>query len=173
MIHNFDDLKEEPCRDHEGSNLTPEGEWICAKCNVVIPDPEPFESAFKAIAHVSCGPMCDNCYEEWYQVEIEKQKKIEALKDVEILDETVGALAFSGTTKIHIRFQDGQYEARVGFAVMGHTNMDEWEYQACGCNPFHPDFNDNYASGVAPTRRKALYLLVCEMKDNSESFFSF
>lgn len=57
-------------------------------------------------------------------------------------------IGVAGTTPVHVKqMDDGTFKARVGIAIMGMTNMDEAEFEACGHNPFSPKFHDNFAEG--------------------------
>lgn len=79
----------------------------------------------------------------------------------------------SGTTPVWIRVdRDGSFEARVGFALMGMTNMEESEFEACGYNPFHPEFRDNYAIGKGSSEEEALADLESEMKKTGDSLWA-
>lgn len=86
------------------------------------------------------------------------------------------AVGISGTTKVYVRkhpFKDTprMFEARVGFALMGSTNMTEAEFKACGYNPFHSKFNDNYAIGWGATEDEAIADLRRELSEMSNHLF--
>lgn len=66
-------------------------------------------------------------------------------------------IGVSGTTPCFVKqTDDGKYEVRMGFSLMGSTNMTDDEFTACGHNPFHPNFRDNYVSGVGWTEDSAV-----------------
>jgi hypothetical protein len=65
-------------------------------------------------------------------------------------------LGISGTTPVHVRREGDRYEARVGVALMGATNMDTAGFEACGHDPFHDRFYDNYAHGFGSTEQEAI-----------------
>lgn len=81
-------------------------------------------------------------------------------------------IGVSGTTPVHVKqLEDGTFKARVGIAVMGFTNMDESGFEACGHNPFHPEFNDNWAEGTGPTEEAAIAAMKAEMRDLADSMW--
>lgn len=63
------------------------------------------------------------------------------------------------------------YEVRMGIAIFGNSNNTDEEFEAVGHNPFHPDFNDNYAHGNGNTEEEALASMMEWMKGTSESLF--
>ena len=82
-------------------------------------------------------------------------------------------LGFSTTTNVFtLEAEDGAWEARVGFSVMAHTNMNEEEYQKAHCNPFHPEFHDNFSSAEGPTKDQAIANLDPKLESLSELFFA-
>lgn len=81
-------------------------------------------------------------------------------------------IGVSTTTETYsMRLPDGQIEARVGFAVMGAANMSAEQFAACGHNPFHPDFHDNYASAKGATIEEALKQLGLDLKNISDGLW--
>ena len=67
------------------------------------------------------------------------------------------AIGTSGTTPVHVkRLVDGTFEARMGIAILGSTNMDPAGYEACGFDPFSHLFWDNFASGTGTTEEEAI-----------------
>lgn len=75
-------------------------------------------------------------------------------------------IGVAGTTKCHInQMQDGKYEARMGIAIMGSTNMNDRQFQEAEYNPFHEKFRDNYANGIGDTEE----LAITAMKDYMRS----
>lgn len=66
----------------------------------------------------------------------------------------------SGTTPTHIQERpDGTFEARMGIALLGTTQMTKGEYEECGYDPFHSKFFDNYVSGTGDTEAEAIEAL--------------
>lgn len=87
---------------------------------------------------------------------------MEELKIVRIC-ENIGV---SGTTKCHvIQAKNGEYEARIGIAIMGSTNMNDKQFKEAEYNPFHDKFRDNYAYGIGETEE----LAITAMKNNMRS----
>lgn len=79
-----------------------------------------------------------------------------------------------GTTPVHVkRMAGGTFKARCGIAIMGSANMDEAEFEACGHNPFHPKFHDNWAEGVGATEEEALSALKADMHQTADSLWAF
>lgn len=82
-------------------------------------------------------------------------------------------MGVSTTTETHVmKLPNGQIEARVGFSVMGPPNMSTAQFKACGHNPFHPDFHDNYASAKAATAEEAIKLLGADLKNVSDGLWA-
>lgn len=80
----------------------------------------------------------------------------------------------AGTTDVHVRRTiDGNYIARCGIAIMGATNMDEEGFKACGYDPFHPDFRDNFAQGDGATEEEAIAALKADMRQTADSLWAF
>jgi len=79
----------------------------------------------------------------------------------------------SGTTEVHVKEQDGVFEARVGIAIMGHVNMTEDQFEACQHNPFHEGFYDNYSQGFGATVEEAIEDMKKDMEDTAESLWAF
>jgi len=77
----------------------------------------------------------------------------------------------NGTTDVHVREKDGKFEARVGIALFGSTNMSDEQFDACDNNPFHEDFHDNYADGKGDTKEEAIENMKKDMTKISESLF--
>jgi len=85
-------------------------------------------------------------------------------------DEVVG---IAGTTPCHVlKRDDGKFEARMGFALMGVTNMDEAGFGKCDHNPFHPLFYDNYAHGEGATEEEAMGALKADYKGIADSLWA-
>lgn len=55
---------------------------------------------------------------------------------------------------------------------MGPPNMSEAEFDACGHNPFHPEFHDNFATVKAATLGEAVALLSKELKNISDGLWA-
>ncbi len=95
------------------------------------------------------------------------------MSEVTFLCEHIGV---SGTTPCHVSktVEDGTsdvYEARIGIALIGATNMDEAGFKAALYNPFHEKFYDNYAHGFGATKEEAIENMKKDMRDLSESLF--
>lgn len=61
-----------------------------------------------------------------------------------------------GTTPITIKKTSEQFEARMGIAIFGATNMNEDEFRAAQYNPFHDLFHDNFVKGIGATEEEAI-----------------
>lgn len=80
-------------------------------------------------------------------------------------------IGVAGTTPVVVRKHgDGTYEARVGIAIMGGTNMPLEEL--AGKNPFDDDFYDNYAQGHAATEEAAITAMKRDMRSIADSVFA-
>lgn len=86
--------------------------------------------------------------------------------------ENAGELGVRGTTPIVIKVThctiSAEYEARMGFAIMGSVNFDE----CIDANPFDPNFCDNYVSGRGNSREEAINNLKKELRGNSDALFA-
>lgn len=60
------------------------------------------------------------------------------------------------TTPVTIKHDATGFEARMGIAIFGSTNMDEDGFRAAKYNPFHELFHDNYVSGNGATQEEAI-----------------
>jgi hypothetical protein len=81
-------------------------------------------------------------------------------------------IGVSGTTDVHTKKRsDGLWEARVGIALLGGTNMDEEGFARCNSNPFHDLFYDNYASGTGKDEKTAIDNMKKDMRDISDSLW--
>jgi len=81
-------------------------------------------------------------------------------------------IGVAGTTAVHVKkLPDGTYEARVGIAIMGYTNMslDALEF----ANPFDDTFQDNFAQGLGTTEEAALTDLRADMNKTADSIWAF
>lgn len=75
-------------------------------------------------------------------------------------------IGVSGTTECYVKSTAaGVYEARMGFSLIGHTNMTQEQFNACDCNPFHDEFHDNFAKGVGSSEEEAIASLKKDLKD--------
>lgn len=64
------------------------------------------------------------------------------------------------------------FEVRVGVSVAGEQNMrTEAEFAACGNNPFHPLYHDNFAAGRGKTLVDAVNAVAIEIGELSASLF--
>jgi len=78
----------------------------------------------------------------------------------------------SGTTDVHVRKKSKKvYEARMGIAMFGHSNMTEEALDKCGRNPFSPYFEDNYVSGIGGTEEVAIKNLKKSLKETANSLW--
>lgn len=92
----------------------------------------------------------------------------------EIVVHKCSHIGVAGTTPVHVkRMEDGTYVARVGIAIMGSTNMDDAGFEACGYNPFHHEFYDNFAEGRGATESDALEELKADMHQTADSLWAF
>jgi hypothetical protein len=90
----------------------------------------------------------------------------------QILIHQCSNIGVNGTTPVHVQLQkDGTFEARCGFALLGTTNMTDGEFEACGYNPFHDNFYDNYATGKGITEEDAVAALKLNMKETADSLW--
>jgi len=81
-------------------------------------------------------------------------------------------IGVSGTTDIHVKkHKDGTYEARMGISLLGTTNMNEAEFEACKHNPFHPKFYDNYTVGKGATAEEAVEDMQNNLQQTSNSLW--
>lgn len=83
---------------------------------------------------------------------------------------TCDHVGVAGTTEVFTRQNPGGgWEARVGIAIMGVTNMKDEELE--GANPFDEKFRDNYSIGMGATEQEALEALKKDMKDLSSALW--
>ena len=83
-------------------------------------------------------------------------------------------IGVAGTTDVYVRqMEDGTFKARCGIAIMGSTNMNEAQFEACGHDPFHPKFHDNWAEGDGATKEEALAALKADMHQTADSLWAF
>jgi len=151
--------------------VAPNGQLLCQGCEKSIPDDE--EPIFMSVDPYS-PPFCNECAKEYSDRIDEWSEAMHILEFVRCLDDgkTVGEMAFTGTTEIFVKEKPGEaIEVRCGFAVMGHTNMDEAGYRRALKNPFHPQFHDNYAIGKGATIEEALKKMGESVQDMSQAFF--
>ncbi len=80
-------------------------------------------------------------------------------------------IGVSGTTPVIVRQTGPECEARMGFALFGSSNMSDAEFEACGFNPFHDDFHDNYVRGMGASQDAAIAALKVELDQLSESIW--
>jgi hypothetical protein len=93
-----------------------------------------------------------------------------------MIEETViyqcSNIGIAGTTPVHVKqHDDGAFEARCGFALMGATNMTDEEFKAVDYNPFHEKFYDNYSVGKGEDEEKAIAQLKANMKATADSLW--
>lgn len=77
----------------------------------------------------------------------------------------------AGTTPVTIKQSAEGFEARMGFALFGATNMDEDGFRRAQNNPFHDEFHDNYAVGKGATQEAAIEALKREIHEIHESLW--
>ncbi len=83
------------------------------------------------------------------------------------------SIGVSGTTPVHVKcLDDGSYEARMGIALFGGANMNEYGFKACDYDPFHEKFFDNYAGGIGASAEKAIADMKSEIKGIAESLWA-
>lgn len=76
------------------------------------------------------------------------------------------AVGVDGTTRVAVqRRPEGTYEARVGIALLGVTNVPIASLR--DANPFDPDFPDNYARGEGATETAALEALKRSLRETA------
>lgn len=81
-------------------------------------------------------------------------------------------IGIAGTTPVHvIKHDNGTFEARCGFALMGATNMSAEEFAACDYNPFNEKFHDNYSVGKGDDEEQAIAQLKSNMKTTADSLW--
>ena len=81
-------------------------------------------------------------------------------------------IGVSGTTPVAVQMRDdGLFEARVGIALLGYTNMTKEALELCN-NPFDPNFHDNYAVGIGRTEGQAIEKLKQDMKETADSLWA-
>lgn len=79
----------------------------------------------------------------------------------------------SGTTPCIVRqYQEGEYVARMGFALLGTTNMTEEQFKACGYDPFHEDFRDNFVEGRGKTYEEAIEAMKQDLEQMANSLWA-
>lgn len=80
-------------------------------------------------------------------------------------------IGVAGTTAVHVKkLPDGTYEARVGIAIMGSTNMP-WD-DLKDANPFDDSFQDNFALGMGKTEEEALADMKADMNKTADSIWA-
>lgn len=62
----------------------------------------------------------------------------------------------NGSTPVFILESATGFEARMGIALFGQTNMDEQGFKDCNNNPFHEKFYDNFVRGFGKTKEMAI-----------------
>lgn len=81
-------------------------------------------------------------------------------------------IGVAGTTLCHIQQTEEGFEARIGIALMGMSNLDEDGFKKCDYNPFHDKFYDNYCVGKGKTEEEAIEALKVDMKDMADSLWA-
>lgn len=80
-------------------------------------------------------------------------------------------IGVSGITPCMVRQTGDEFEARMGISFLGSAHMSDAELDACGRDPFHDDFLDNFASGKGPTSDEAIAALREDMKKMAETLW--
>lgn len=78
----------------------------------------------------------------------------------------------SGSTPCVVRQTGEEFEARMGIALLGDTQMSEDEFKKCDYNPFHDDFNDNFVSGKGDTEQEAIEAMKLDLKKMTDMLWS-
>lgn len=86
-------------------------------------------------------------------VEVGSQGRPEVAME-EITSFTCDAVGVSGTTAVFVKQIGENFEARVGLAFIGTSNMSDEELK--NANPFDASFKDNYACGRGKTSGEAI-----------------
>ena len=82
-------------------------------------------------------------------------------------------IGISGTTECHVKENDdGTFEARMGFGLMGSTNMDKAGFEAANYDPFHELFYDNYHRGIGGTKEAAISAMKDDAADMMDAFWA-
>lgn len=80
-------------------------------------------------------------------------------------------LGVSGLTPVHIREENGMFEARMGVDLLGYHMMSDEQLEAYQYNPFDKDFFDNFVTGFGNTEEEAIEEMRANMTRMSESLF--
>lgn len=80
-------------------------------------------------------------------------------------------IGLNGTTPVTVKEIDGKFEARVGIALFGSTNMTEEQMDAAGRDPFSEKWMDNFCRGVGETRDDAIAALQKDYETLYESIW--
>lgn len=85
------------------------------------------------------------------------------------------SIGLSGTTPVTIQHSAGlgweQFEARMGIAIFGTSNLDEEGFEAAQYNPFHDLFHDNYVHGFGTTAEAAIEAMKRDHHEIHESLW--
>ncbi len=73
--------------------------------------------------------------------------------------------------KVYVQESAEGFEARQAVAIFGSYQMLEAELERIQYNPFHVDFNDNFACGKGVTKEAALEALNADAKSMSDSLW--
>lgn len=76
----------------------------------------------------------------------------------------------AGTTDVAVKFDGQEYEARVGIAILGSTQLSDEELERL--TPFDDEFYDNYASGVGATQDEAVEAMRQDMRSIADSIWA-
>jgi len=81
------------------------------------------------------------------------------------------AIGVSGTTPVTIKEDSNGFEARMGIALLGYSNLDEEGMRKAQYNPFHEEFHDNYVSGKGATQEEAIEAMKQDQRDICEGLW--
>jgi hypothetical protein len=80
-------------------------------------------------------------------------------------------IGLNGTTPVVVTEIDGKFEARVGIALFGSTNMTEEQMDAADRNPFSDRWMDNFCRGTGATKEEAIAALEKDFDSLYESIW--
>ena len=86
-------------------------------------------------------------------------------------------IGIAGTTPVMVKENETrvpehrEFEARMGIALMGQTNMDEAGFAKANNDPFNYHFHDNYVRGVGKTKEEAVENMKLDAKEMTASLW--
>lgn len=82
----------------------------------------------------------------------------------------------AGTTPLTIQRTAGlgweRFEARMGVAIFGYSNLDDEGFERAQYNPFHEEFHDNFVQGDGRTQDEAIEALQEDHRQMHEGLFA-